>query len=278
MTAGALVTQRVEKAWGRYDLNPLFEDQPAALAPVGEIWFEDPTGKPHELLVKYLFTDERLSVQVHPDDAAAQARGYARGKDEAWIVLSAEPGAAIALGFTRQFRPDDVRRAALDGFIEHMLHWQPVKAGDVIYSPAGTVHAIGKGLSLIEIQQNLDLTYRFYDYGSDRELHLDDAMAVSDFGPFKEPGHARVIGDGRTVMAEGGKFVLERWTLAGEFDLLSIDAPIWLLPVEGEVSIDDRPVKLGQVVIVEGGAHLEIKPTSLLYVAYSGVRVIETLI
>ncbi|RYE57363.1 MAG: phosphoheptose isomerase, partial [Rhizobiaceae bacterium] len=100
MAAVKLTTHRVEKPWGRYDLVPLFDDQPAEKPPVGEIWYEDPAGAPRELLVKYLFTSERLSVQVHPDDAAARARGFARGKDEAWIILSAEADSTIALGLT----------------------------------------------------------------------------------------------------------------------------------------------------------------------------------
>lgn len=273
-----LDTHRVEKPWGRHDLSPLFPDQPEGAPAIGEIWFDDPEGVARELLVKYLFTSERLSVQVHPDDAAAQARGYARGKDEAWIVLSAEPDSTIALGFEREMDPAAVRQGALDGSIEQMLHWQPVKAGDVIYSPARTVHAIGKGLRIIEVQQNLDLTYRFYDYGSPRELHLDDAMAVSDFGPFQSSGDPRSLGDGRLVMAEGGRFILERWTMAADLRLSPGSAPVWLMPVEGNMSIDGMSADIGEVFIAQRDTLISIKPASLLYVAYPGGRVIDGLI
>ena len=268
-----LTTHRVEKPWGRHDLQPLFDDQPAGKPAVGEIWYDDPTGKQRELLVKYLFTSERLSVQVHPDDAAARARGFQRGKDEAWIILSAEPDSTIALGLTEPMTAEAVRAAALDGSIEDKLYWKPVRAGEVIYSPAGTIHAIGKGLRVVEVQQNLDLTYRFYDYGSARELHLDDAMEVSDFGPFTGNPGPRAISQGRTVLAEGGKFVLECWTVPGRFTIAPGSATIWVLPVEGEATIDGEPARLGDALVVEGAAKLEIAPGSMIYAAYPGSRV-----
>ncbi len=273
MPAVKLTTHRVEKPWGRHDLAPLFDDQPASQQPVGEIWYEDPAGKPRELLVKYLFTSERLSVQVHPDDAAARARGFARGKDEAWIILSAESDSTIALGLTEPMTADAVRAAALDGSIEDKLYWKPVAAGEVIYSPAGTIHAIGKGLGVVEIQQNLDLTYRFYDYGSARELHLDEAMAVSEFGPFAGNPAPRDLGAGRTIFAEGGKFVLERWTMAGRFTIAPGSATIWVLPVEGHAVIDGEPAGLGDAFVIDGPAEIGIAPGSTLYVAYPGSRV-----
>jgi len=275
-----LTNHRVEKPWGRHDLAPLFEDQPADRPAIGEIWYDDPAGTPRELLVKYLFTSERLSVQVHPDDAAAQACGFPRGKDEAWIILSAEPDSTIALGLTGKMDGDSVRAAALDGSIEQMLHWKPVTAGEVIYSPAGTIHAIGKGLRVVEIQQNLDLTYRFYDYGSDRELHLDEAMSVSDFGPFAGNPAPREISPGRIILAERQKFVLERWTMGGNFLIAAGAATVWVLPVEGQVVLDGKPAALGDAIVVEGSAAIaiDIAPGSTVYVAYPGLSVIAGLL
>ena len=278
MAAIFLTHHAVEKPWGRRDLAPLFDD-PAPDAPaIGEIWYDDPRGCSHDLLIKYLFTSDRLSVQVHPDDGAARARGFARGKDEAWIILSAEPDSTIALGFRETYDADAVRAAALDGSIEHMLHWQPVRAGDVIYSPAGTVHAIGKGLRVVEIQQNLDLTYRFYDYGSDRELHLDDAMAVSDFIPFTGQAPARSIGAGRDILAEGGKFILERWTAGGEHRLVPGELPLWLLPVEGALHIDGQATGLGDAILVEGSSVITLSQDATVYAAYPGADVLGTLL
>jgi len=273
-----LTHHRVEKPWGRRDLAPLFENQPADRPAVGEIWYDDPSGKPRELLVKYLFTSERLSVQVHPDDVAAQARGFARGKDEAWIILSAEPDSTIALGLTAAMDGETVRAAALDGSIEQMLYWKPVKAGEVIYSPAGTIHAIGKGLRVVEVQQNLDLTYRFYDYGSARELHLDEAMEVSEFGPFPGNPPPREISPGRVIFAENQKFVLERWTMPGGFEIAPGSATLWILPVEGQASIDGKAAALGDAIIVEAAATIDIAPGSIIYAAYPGARVIDGLL
>ena len=278
LPATVLTNHRVEKPWGRHDLAPLFDDQPSGDPAIGEIWYDDPSAKPRELLIKYLFTSERLSVQVHPDDAEAQACGYPRGKDEAWIVLSAEPHSTIALGLTEDMEAEDVRAAALDGSIEGKLFWKPVKAGEVIYSPAGTIHAIGAGLRVVEVQQNLDLTYRFYDYGSARELHLDEAMRVSDFGPFPGNPPPREIGPGRTVFADGQKFVLERWTMAGSFLIAPGSATIWVLPVEGQATIDGKAVALGDAILVEGAATIDIAPDSMIYVAYPGLRVIDGLL
>src|SRR5436190_23865128 len=108
LAAHRLPSRHVERIWGRRDLAGAFA-APAAMAdePIGEIWFEDKAGA--ELLVKYLFTSERLSIQVHPDDEAARAAGHERGKDEAWYVLSAEPGAVIGLGLTREVTRDALR-------------------------------------------------------------------------------------------------------------------------------------------------------------------------
>src|SRR5690606_21069723 len=123
-----------------------------------------------QLLVKYIFTSEKLSVQVHPSDAqAALGEPGDRGKEECWLVLDAEPGAQLGLGLTRNLAQDELRAAALDGSIEDMLGWRSVSPGDFFRILPGTVHAIGPGLSLVEVQQNSDTTYRLYDYGRPRE-------------------------------------------------------------------------------------------------------------
>lgn len=141
----------VEKVWGRRDLPAMYGDAAGRAEPVGEIWFAD-DGAP-DLLVKCLFTSEKLSIQVHPDDALAQAGGHRCGKEEAWYVLSAEPGAVIGAGFADPMSGDDLRMAALDGSIETLMTWHPVQPGDFFHVPAGTVHAIGAGLSLVEFSR-----------------------------------------------------------------------------------------------------------------------------
>ncbi|TZG25113.1 class I mannose-6-phosphate isomerase [Sphingomonas montanisoli] len=274
-----LKTHRVLKPWGRHDLAPLFPDQPQDEDAVGEIWYEESEGAPpRDLLIKYLFTSEKLSIQVHPDDESAQARGFARGKDEAWVVLAAEDHSTIGLGLTKAVSADALRAAALDGSIEELVDWKPVKAGDVIYSPARTVHAIGAGLRVMEIQQNLDLTYRLYDYGRPRELHLDDGIAVSDPRPFAGNPAPRVLPGGREILAQGGKFVLERWTAAGDLLLQPDPVPLWIMPVRGAIDLEGQPFAIGEVAIVEDMARLTIAPDSLVFAAYPGGDVIDGLV
>jgi mannose-6-phosphate isomerase len=167
-----------EKVWGSTHLEPLF---PNSEKKIGEVWFEGVDNLP--LLVKFLFTTEKLSVQVHPDDAYARRHHGSRGKTEMWHVLRAEPGAQIAAGFRETITPERLRDASLSGEIEDLLHWYDAAPGDTFYIPAGTVHAIGAGLTLCEIQQHSDVTYRLYDYGRPRELHLDRAAEVSRLEP-----------------------------------------------------------------------------------------------
>ena len=133
------------------------------------------------LMIKLIDSADWLSVQVHPDDAYARAHeahtGYL-GKAEAWIVLEAEPGARVIYGLKRSVTREELRAAVLDGSILDLVNYAPVKKGDVIYVPPGTIHALGPGLFVLEVSQRSDLTYRLYDYGRGRELHLDRALDV----------------------------------------------------------------------------------------------------
>ena len=274
MTAICLETKRVEKPWGRNVLWPGFENVPEGGEAVGEIWFQDPRGDDPELLVKYLFTSEKLSIQVHPDDAAARAAGYPRGKDEAWVVLAAEPHAVIGIGMREVMTRDELRAAALDGSIEDKLFWKAVKAGDVFYSPAGTVHAIGPGLTLVEVQQNVDLTYRLYDYGRPRELHLDEGIAVSDPVPYVAPFLPLEAAKGRLILADGPAFVLEHWAQSGS-GTLKADRKIWLAPIKGGGTIDGRKLEAGSNWLVEGESQLALDQGSEILVAYPGRGVVR---
>ncbi len=267
MPSHRLTTIRVEKPWGRRVLWPGFDNPEGAR--IGEIWFEAPPGTNPDLMVKYLFTSEKLSIQVHEDDASAQAAGRQRGKDEAWVILAAEPDATIALGTKHAVSPDVLRDAAIDGTIEALVDWKPAHAGDVNYSPARTVHALGAGLTLIEVQQNVDLTYRLYDYGRPRELHLEAGIAVSDPVPFVIADTRRDGGDGRTILCEGGKFVLERWSWAGARTFaLPKNVAAWLIPVSGGGTIDGVPFLAGECWMIEGGAAITIDARSDVLFAY----------
>ena len=176
-----------EKVWGKTRLAPWF---PNSEKPVGEVWFLADRELP--LLVKLLFTSERLSVQVHPADG----EDGPRGKTEMWHILEAEPGAAIALGFREPVTSARLLESTRTGEVEQLLNWIPVHPGQTFLTPAHTVHAIGAGIVLCEIQQNSDVTYRLWDYGRPRELHVDKAVAVADLtvhpgeagpGPVRSP-------------------------------------------------------------------------------------------
>lgn len=270
MTATLLATHRVEKPWGRHRLYPGFADAAPGGEPVGEIWFQTPGNAEPDLLIKYLFTSEKLSVQVHPDDDQAHAAGLPRGKDECWVILDAEPDSTIALGTKTPVDRETLKAAAKDGTIEHLLDWKPVKAGDFFYSASGTIHAIGAGITLIEVQQNSETTYRLYDYGRPRELHLDEGIAVSDpvpFTPHLMPGR---VADDRVILVEGPKFVLERWPGGHRRIELPEGTTGWLVPITGEGMADGVEWRAGDCLTLEGVAQIEASAGSDLLFAYPG--------
>ena len=282
MPAIRLDTKRVEKPWGRHDLWPGFEDVPEGGKPVGEVWFQAPKGVGEDdpaLLIKYLFTAEKLSVQVHPTDAYARAHGQERGKDEAWQILHADPHATIAIGTLKPMTKDELREDAEDGTIEDELDWKAVKADQFWYSPAGTIHAIGPGLVLIEIQQNVDLTYRLYDYGSDRELHLKDGVAVADPVPYVAPFTPYDLGEGRRILSGDGAFVVERWTASRSGTLAAThDRPIWLIPLKDGGTLDGEAIGPGGVWLADSDVALETKAECDLLLAYPGAKVNEAVL
>lgn len=259
-TAMKLDSRYVEKPWGRSVLPAMFE--PAGGRRIGEVWFIGDSGLP--LLAKYLFTNENLSVQVHPDDGQAASRGLARGKSECWYIVDSEPGARIGLGLRRAVSAEELRAAALDGSIIDLLDWRPVAAGDFYYVPAGTIHAIGGGISLLEFQQNSDITYRLYDYGRSRELHLDDAVAVARRSSYDE-SLARRLGKGeKTVLVQGPPFTL----ILDDADALT-DRQRWILPLEGTVGSGPETAVAGECLLLQPGDVLEADNARLLVGAAS---------
>lgn len=237
-----LATKTVEKVWGKRRLPPPFAN--SGDEPVGEIWFEPPPELP-QVLVKYLFTSEKLSVQVHPSDA--QAPVGERGKEECWLVLDAEPGATLAIGFKQTISAETMRAAALDGSIEEALEWHSVRAGDFLYLPAGTVHAIGPGLTLIEVQQNSDITYRLFDYGRPRELHLEQGVAVARGEPYPGSCRRHVAADRSAVLVRGPHFRFSQVAGAPDADIrANHEGPVQALPIEGTISIGSVTISAGE--------------------------------
>jgi mannose-6-phosphate isomerase len=237
-----------EKVWGTTHLAPWFAD---SARPIGEAWFiahacdpvpsRDRQGALAELelplLVKLIFTSQRLSVQVHPDDG----EDGPRGKTEMWHILAAEPGATIALGFREPITRDHLREAARTGEIERLINWMPVKAGETYFTAAHTVHAIGAGIVLCEIQQNSDVTYRLWDYGRDRPLHVEQAAAIANLGVHPGPVEPVAIAEGRELLVRSKHFVTEL-VQVGQF----APCQLWIC-VEGSGTIGGEAVRAGEV-------------------------------
>lgn len=231
------------RPWGYCDLRPWY-DRVSEGEPIGEMWLTGDdcliaTG-PHAgkrlaalfaeahvallgdgapspdspLLIKTIFAREKLSVQVHPDDKMAQKYGDPRGKTECWYVLAAEPGAAVALGVKPGTTLAQIEEEIHDGTLEASLNAVPVAAGDLIFVDAGTIHAIWPGAILLETQQNCDLTYRMFDYGRGRELHIAKSLEATKLTTRAGKIAPRQLAD-RTVLIDVEYFRVERVPVEG---------------------------------------------------------------
>jgi mannose-6-phosphate isomerase len=253
----------VERIWGARSLAPLypghidtgaspigevwltgndckFTDEPFAGGTLASVWSEIPaawagtranTAAAFPLLVKFLFPEDKLSVQVHPDDGYARAQETAAGgtgKTEMWYVVEARAGAEVFVGLRAGVTPESFRRKIADGTVEECLNKISISPGEAIFVPAGTAHTIGPGSVLCEIQENSDLTYRVFDYnrrnpdGSTRELHIEKAMAVLNFGE-QRGGKLSGVREAASNDADGVEiarfvackyFAVERWNFS----------------------------------------------------------------
>ena len=227
------------RVWGYRDLRPWYDKVAESGEPIGEAWLtgdqcvvsagvhagqtlaalfaKNPepllgesaprSGSP--LLIKVIFAKEKLSVQVHPDDHMAQKYGEPRGKTECWYALEAEPGAQVACGLKPGVTLDCVKAGIEAGTLEGSLNMLDVFAGDMVFVDAGTVHAIWPGSILLETQQNCDLTYRMYDYGRGRELHIAKSLEATRLKTRAGKVPARELPD-RTILMDGDYFRVER--------------------------------------------------------------------
>lgn len=263
-----LLARQVQKPWGRDEIPPFLGD--ARGKRIGEIWFEHPARDDLPLLVKYILTSEKLSVQVHPSDEEAQDRGHQRGKTECWYVVHAEQGARLGLGLRSPLSPAALRAAALDGSIEHHLDWLPVASHDFFFVPAGTVHAIGAGITLLEIQQNSDVTYRLYDYGRPRELHLADGIAVASSKSGDQAHYRRAEAEKNVVLLDNPIFSVARVSQADQVPQSFLTRRRWVMPLQGEAFADLAAASAGECLLVEPGAPLELSGDGLALVAALG--------
>jgi mannose-6-phosphate isomerase len=254
----------VRKPWGVSDLLP-WSSAKADGGAVGEIWFErsDKGAENPSLLLKLLFTSQPLSIQVHPDDEFAQSIGLPNGKTEAWYVLSAVPGAKVALGLREKVTPPQLRSAVENGKISGLVSWRPVATGDTIFVPAGTIHAIGAGLVIAEIQQRSDATFRMFDYGRERDLHVENAVAVADPAPIEALAAPKRFSDQRTALVSGPYFVFESIDLPPNSNWsLTAEQETWLLVVKGSARAGSSNLVIGDAIFAQSD-NVEIRAGAL---------------
>jgi len=240
-----LKTKSVPKPWGQLKLPKAFGGKQKEK--IGEIWFEPPKGITLGLMIKYLFTSGKLSIQVHPNDRLARRHGFPHGKEECWYILDAKPDAVLGIGLTKQVSETKLRTAVILEEIEQLIDWKPVKAGDFFYIPAGTIHAIGPGISLVEVQQNIDVTYRLYDYGRPRELHLDDAIMAAKREPYDMEHLSEVATDQSAILLDGPYFRV--FHIVGDDMAILADASAseWqIVPLEGKVDVRGKTITAGE--------------------------------
>ena len=273
------------RPWGARDLSPIYREFPGKDGEaIGESWLTGdqcvvangplagktldqlakqygrelvgetaPQADRYPLLMKFLFPTDKLSVQVHPDDEGANKLGEPCGKTECWYVLEAKPGAKIGLGLKPGTTREQLKCAIEDKTAEHLLNWIEVRKGEMYYVDAGTVHAIAGGSILVETQQNSDTTFRLYDYGRPRELHIENGLSAT-----KEATHAGKVLDGKPpVLVASPYFVVEKFKLSkGQtFDLVAGEAAQALAAVGGGGVIEApgcSPVSLacGEAVVI----------------------------
>ena len=258
---------QVEKPWGRTEIPGVFGNTGGRR--IGEIWFEPAQTAELPLLTKYIFTSEKLSVQVHPNDEQARIRGLDRGKSECWYILDAEEGATLGLGLRASVPKSKLREAALDGSIEDLMDWKAVAPGDFYLVPAGTIHAIGAGISLLEFQQNSDVTYRLYDYGRPRELHLEDGLAVAQTEP-SQPFGDQGSNSFDTLLVNGPHFGLFRATSDANVPPPLNNRRRWIMPTKGTAASGDDLAGTGESLLIEAGALLRISLESEVLIGFEG--------
>lgn len=282
MTIEHTRVQAVRKPWGASDLRP-WSDISGAVEAVGELWFEraDEHGPAPALLIKLLFTSAPLSIQVHPDDTFARAMGLPNGKSEAWYIISAQPGARIGIGLTHRVTPQQLRTSIADGSIVDLVQWRSVANGDVVFIPAGTIHAISAGIVLAEIQQRSDTTFRLFDYDRARELDIDNGIAVANAWPLRPQGNPNRLTEERVALIASRHFVLERIDLPpGSSWALLAEPETWILVLDGHAAIGLAMVSIGQALFAGGGRNsIEVGADGLaVLIAYPAARPVASLL
>lgn len=283
MTVEHARAHAVPKPWGVADTRPWRDTSDASGQTIGEIWYErsDCVSAVPSLLLKLLFTNQPLSIQVHPADAYARSIGLPNGKTEAWYVLSAAPEAKVAVGLKRRVTAQQLRDSVDDGSISDLVAWQTVKLGDSVLVTAGTIHAIGAGLVIAEIQQRSNATFRLFDHGRGRDLQVESAIAVADPSPPNAGVTPKRLTETRTLLSCNAHFVFERIELAPHSHwCLDAMHETWLLLVHGSASVGSIALTIGDGVFAKADrVHLGVGGAgAAALVAYTGDFVPDLLI
>lgn len=284
-----------ERPWGVRDLRPVYTK--IVKEPIGESWLtwgdnriangpfagralgeiamqykRDLVGSAavyedrFPLLVKFLFPAEKLSVQVHPDDTGAQRVGQPSGKTECWYVLDANRGAQVALGLKPGVTVEQFEASIQENRAETFLNWIDVHSGEMLYVAAGTVHTIGGGMVLVETQQTSDITYRLYDYGRPRELHVKDGIAAIKSNT-RAGKVVRSGSDDPNVLVRSPFFQVEKLKLSEPLQAsVSPQSPHIIVAIEGAAMLESagmEPVSFakGEAVVVPACVpHYTVRP------------------
>lgn len=269
-----VAARTVTKPWGVADPRPWTQPRCDGTW-IGELWYERAGGASAipSLLIKLLFTSQPLSIQVHPDDTFARSIGLPNGKAEAWYVVEAAADAKVALGLRRPFSPLQLRQSIEDSSIADLVVWHSVAAGDVILVPGGTIHAIGAGLVIAEIQQRSDTTYRLFDHGRQRDLHIDCAVAAAKTGVAEFKIRPTRLSRQRALLVADPHFVLERLDLPPNTSWrMEAAGETWLLALSGAATIRSGEITAGSAIFAifdQVDVHVGGTPLSCL-VAYIG--------
>ncbi len=262
---------RISESW-EVSIHPDGISQPLAAWLQENPQAVDAAGSPFPVLIKYIDAMENLSVQVHPDDAYAHRVEGDNGKTEMWYIVDADEGAGIYCGFQKDTSPQEFLPKVQDGTVEELLNFIPVKKGDCYLIEAGTVHAIGAGCVICEIQQSSNVTYRVYDYnrrGADgqlRPLHIEKAVEVINFRKFEDHTNTQPArctpGYDVQTLTQCRYFRCRKLTVRDSFQEQGTDSFLAVNMLSGSGVINSQPFKAGDSFFLAAGEALDISGTA----------------
>ena len=262
-----------ESKCGNKTLSTYLKENPRAV---------DGAGSPFPVLIKYIDAKQNLSVQVHPNDEYAQKYEGDNGKTETWYIVQADEGAGIYCGFKRDTTREEFLRKVKDGTVEELLNFIPVKSGDCYLIEAGTVHAIGAGCVICEIQQSSNVTYRVYDYnrkdanGNLRPLHVEKAVDVINFRAFEDrtgSGDYQAVSGGKIrLLTECKYFRCRELLLNGKYCEKSLNSFIAVNALEGSGTVNGLSFEKGDSFFIPCGEELVLEGTGKLILTEKHIK------